>query len=53
MWSCCPQTVSLDASAAEFYHVIAPKTAKTTYLSATSLLEKGANPHHACSLIVG
>ena len=53
MWSCGPQTVSLDASATEFYPVKAPKTAKTTYLSATTILEKGANRHHACSLIVG
>lgn len=53
MWSCGPQTVSLDASATEFYPVIAPKPAKTTYLSATPLLEKGANPRHACSLILG
>ena len=30
MWSCGPQTVSLDASATDFYPVIAPKPAKTT-----------------------
>ena len=40
MWSCGPQTVSLDASATEFYPVIAPKPAKTTYLSQHLFLKR-------------